>query len=225
MRSELISTHNEPVFDKAVRTKYYSRALALAIFTIIYNLAEGVISTLLGYQDESLALFGFGVDSFIETISGIGIAHMVMRIKSNNNNAKDEFEIRALKITGWGFYALTAGLTLTAIFNIIQGKSPETTFWGVVISSVSIGIMIYTIKMKEKAGTILQSDAIIADAKCARVCVYMSVVLLASSLLYELTHFIYLDSLGALGLAWFSLNEGKECFEKAKGKVCTDCCH
>jgi len=48
--------------------------------------------------------------------------------------------------------------------------------------------------------------------------VYMSVVLLVSSLIYELTGFVYADAIGTLGLIYFSVSEGKEAFEKAKGK-------
>jgi divalent metal cation (Fe/Co/Zn/Cd) transporter len=71
-------------------------------------------------------------------------------------------------------------------------------------------------KMSEK----LDSHAIIADANCTKVCIYMSLVLLVSSLIYELTGFAYADALGAAGLAYFSISEGKEAFEKAKGKEC-----
>jgi hypothetical protein len=45
----------------------------------------------------------------------------------------------------------------------------------------------------------------------------MSVVLLASSLIYQLTGFGLVDSLGALGLIYYSVREGRESFEKAAG--------
>jgi hypothetical protein len=54
------------------------------------------------------------------------------------------------------------------------------------------------------------------------VCIYMSIVLLASSLIYEITGLGFIDSLGALGLIYFSINKGRESFEKAKGLEC-DC--
>lgn len=57
-------------------------ALLLSLVTIFYNMAEGVISTFFGANDETLALFGFGLDSFVEVLSGIGIAHMIYRMKS-----------------------------------------------------------------------------------------------------------------------------------------------
>ena len=62
--------------NKLIRT-----AFILSLITIIYNIAEGLISVYFGSGDETLALLGFGVDSFVEVISGIGIAHMIFRMK------------------------------------------------------------------------------------------------------------------------------------------------
>jgi len=49
------------------------RAIVLAYITIFYNLAEGIVSVYFGLEDETLSLFGFGLDSFVEVISGVGI--------------------------------------------------------------------------------------------------------------------------------------------------------
>jgi divalent metal cation (Fe/Co/Zn/Cd) transporter len=70
---------------------------------------------------------------------------------------------------------------------------------------------------KRKVGRALNSAPILADANCTMVCIYMSLVLLASSLIYEMTGFGFIDSIGALGLIYFSYSEGKESFEKADG--------
>ena len=72
--------------------KLYKSAFGLSLFTIFYNIGEGLVSTYLGYEDGSLALFGFGADSFIEVISGLGIAHMVLRVQKNSNSTRDDFE-------------------------------------------------------------------------------------------------------------------------------------
>lgn len=199
--------------DKKVLYKW---AFALAIFTIIYNLAEGIIATYLGFEDESLALFGFGVDSFIEVISGLGIAHMVLRIRQHPESNRDTFERTALRITGFAFYVLVLGLVTSSMYNIYIGHKPETTFWGVVISIISIAVMWLLVFGKTKTGKALQSEAILADAQCTKVCIYMSVILLISSGIYEVTNLAYIDSIGTLGLSYFAFKEGKECFEKAK---------
>ena len=201
----------------------YKRAYQLSLFTIFYNIIEGIVSMILGYQDETLTLFGFGADSFIEVMSGIGIAVMILRMRQNPHSPKQKFEIQALKITGVAFYLLSAGLLAGIILNIIKNHKPETTFWGIVISAVSIIVMIWLMMAKREVGKQLNSQPIISDSNCTKICIYMSVVLLVSSLLYELTGFAYADAIGAAGLIYFSASEGQEAFEKAKGKICEHC--
>ena len=203
--------------------RYWKYALWLALFTIFYNLAEGLVSIYFGVQDEALTLFGFGIDSFIEVMSGIGILAMVIRIRQNPETPRSQFEKTALRITGTSFYLLAAGLGATAIFNIFTGHKPETTLPGFVISLISIAAMWALVMGKRKVGRALNSEPILADANCTLVCIYMSLVLLASSLIYQLTGFGFVDSLGALGLIYFSFNEGKESFEKAAGLETCSC--
>jgi divalent metal cation (Fe/Co/Zn/Cd) transporter len=196
---------------------------ALALITICYNLVEGVVSVWFGMADETIALFGFGVDSFVEVISGIGIWHMVWRLRSRPAEAPDRFERTALRVTGAAFHLLTAGLVLTAIVQVAQGSKPETTLWGIVISSISIGTMLVLLHYKRKVGRRFDSAALLADANCTKACVYLSVVLLAASLGYEATGIGMLDSAGALGISWFSWREGREAFAKARGDLTCSC--
>jgi divalent metal cation (Fe/Co/Zn/Cd) transporter len=200
----------------------YKLAYQLSLFTIFYNIIEGVVSMILGYEDETLTLLGFGADSFIEVMSGIGIAVMILRIRQNPDSPKSTLEMKALKITGTAFYLLSSGLFAGIVLNIINHHKPETTLWGIIISLISIFVMVWLMNAKKKTGMKLNSEPVIADANCTKICVYMSVVLLASSLVYELTGFAYADIIGAAGLIYFSISEGREAFEKAKGKEC--CC-
>ncbi len=202
------------------KNKLYRLATILALVTISYNLIEGLISVYLGFEDETLALFGFGVDSFVEVISGAGILHMLTRIKLNPNSNRDNFEKTALRITGTGFYILTAGIVVTSIINLVTSHNPETTIWGVIISSISIITMWLLIQFKLSVGKKLNSNAIIADANCTKACLYLSIILLASSLGYELTGIGGIDSVGALLIAYFTFKEGREAFEKTKGGNC-----
>jgi hypothetical protein len=201
--------------------RLYRKAFQLSLFTIFYNIVEGLVSIALGYSDETLTLFGFGADSFIEVISGIGIAVMIIRIRNNPSSTASEFEKKALKVTGTAFYLLAATLVMGTLVNLARHRTPETTLWGIVISLVSILVMTWLMISKKRTGKALNSDPVLADANCTKVCIYMSLVLLVSSLIYEFTGFAYADALGAAGLVYFSVSEGKEAFEKAKGKLCS----
>ncbi len=202
--------------QEAQQNRFYNYALWLAIFTIVYNLLEGLVSVYFGAHDEALTLFGFGVDSFIEVMSGIGILAMVIRIRQNPGTPRGQFERTALRITGWSFYLLAFGLLLTAIYNLFTGHKPTTTLAGLIISLISIASMWALVTGKRNVGRALNSAPILADANCTMVCIYMSLVLLAASLIYQLTGFGFVDSIGAIGLIYFSYNEGKESFEKAE---------
>ena len=208
--------------QKSSQSTFWQYALWLAIFTVVYNIAEGVISVFFGVNDEVLTLFGFGADSFIEVMSGIGILAMVIRIRQNPDAPRSRFEITALRLTGSSFYLLAVGLGASATYNLFTAHKPATTLPGLIISVVSIAIMWLLVAGKRKVGRVLNSVPILSDANCTLVCIYMSVILLASSLIYEATGFGFVDSIGALGLIYFSVKEGREAFDKANGIEC-DC--
>ncbi len=201
----------------------YKWANILALITIFYNVIEGIVSVFFGFKDETIALFGFGIDSFVEVISGVGIWHMIRRLKQNGNENPDRFEKDALRVTGTAFYILAIGLAITAILNIYQGHKPETTLWGIIISAISISTMWALIHYKLKIGKELNSQAILTDAACTKVCIQLSLILLLASAGYELTRIGGLDSIGAILIAWLSFREGRESFQKARGNIVCGC--
>ena len=204
--------------------KLLNTAFLLSIVTIVYNIIEGVISIYFGIDDDALSLLGFGTDSFVEVISGIGIAHMVLRMKYSDINQSDKFERQALRITGTGFYILTLGIVVGAVINLIEKSKPETTIPGLVISGISILTMFFLMRYKLTIGKKLNSEAIISDANCTKACLFLSIVLFLTSALYEIFKIGYIDILGSLGIAWFTLNEGREAFEKVKkNKISCSC--
>ena len=210
-------------FNNAMKS-LIKKAFVLSLITIFYNLAEGIISVYFGANDETLALFGFGVDSFVEVISGIGIAHMIVRMKYSRVENRDAFEKTALRITGTAFYLLAIGLIVGSVLNIINNVKPESTLPGIIIALISIATMYWLMTSKLKVGKALHSDAIIADANCTKTCFYLSFILLVSSGLYEFFSIAYFDILGSLGIAYFAFKEGKEAFEKVKsGNLMCNC--
>ena len=219
---ESIEISDIKIMDK-VQAKLFQTGIALSAATILFNIVEGIVSIYYGYSDKALTLFGFGFDSIIEAVSAIGIFVMIKRIMRNPNSQRNNAEILALKITGTGFYFLSAGLIISSILNAYLGKTPETTVSGIIISVVSMSVMYILMKLKISTGTKLNCQPILSDANCTKVCIYMSLVLLTASLIFKVTGFRYIDSIGALGIVYFSFKEGKEAFEKAEGIEHCDC--
>lgn len=205
------------------RKSLFRWVMALAVLTVVYNLAEGIVATYFGIQQETLTLFGFGADSFVETISALGVAQMVVRIRREPHSHQGPFEISALKITGWCFYILSLLLLISAIINLALGHQPLSTLAGLIIAVLSIISMWILVYAKLRLGRKMGSAPVIADARCNMVCIYMSVVLLISSALWWMFEIPYVDVAGSLALIYFSVREGREAFEKAKG-IRENCC-
>jgi divalent metal cation (Fe/Co/Zn/Cd) transporter len=222
------ATHGTTV-NQNYSKRWLRIAFVLSVITICYNIAEGIVSVIFGATNDTLALLGFGIDSFVEVISGIGIAHMIYRMRKANISENDAFEQRALRITGTSFYILAGGLLLGIFLSTIYHKTPETTIAGIIVASISIFSMYFLMRYKLKAGKKLKSDAIISDANCTLTCLYLSIILLISSILYEWLHISYIDLAGSLGIAWFAFSDGRESFEKARQKKlncsCGGDCH
>lgn len=208
------------------KSSFYRWATALAMITVFYNLLEGAVSVFFGVEDETVSLFGFGIDSFVEVISGLGIWHMVWRMKRTGEESHEGFEKTALRVTGTAFYVLAAGLFVTALINLYTGHQPRTTLWAIIVAAVSILTMWLLIHFKAKVGRRFNSQALLADAACTKTCLYLSIVLLIAGIGYEATGIGLIDSLGAVAIALFSFKEGRESFGKARGESCscgTDC--
>jgi len=213
----------------SLNVNWLKTALWLSLITIFYNIIEGFVSVYFGNTDDTLVLLGFGIDSFVEVISGIGILHMVLRMQRAEIKEHDKFERTALRITGISFILLAAGLVTGSILNLLNKSNPVTTLAGIIIACVSILTMYFLMQSKLKTGKALNSEAIISDANCTRTCLYLSFILLLSSLLYEFLKISYIDIAGSLGIAWYAFSEGRESLEKArKNQLSCNCgenCH
>lgn len=80
----------------------------------------------------------------MEVISGLGILHMIIRMKNGQIEQRDSFERTALKVTGFSFYLLAAGLVFSSVFNLINNNKPEITLVGIIVALISISTMLHS---------------------------------------------------------------------------------
>jgi len=112
----------------------------------------------------------------------VGNAEIVpLNFREKLNYAREYTQDLLKKI--WPY--VVVGVGLGAFIHGYSAHKPETTLWGIVISLLSISFMWYLIHQKMKVGTALNSPAILADAACSKACVYLSVVLMISSIGFE----------------------------------------
>ncbi len=187
------------------------RARALAWFTIGYNLLEGVLSIAAGVAAGSVALIGFGLDSFVETLSA-GI--MVWRLRrTEESEEENRRERRALRLIGWTFYLFAAYVLFESGEKLYFREAPEPSIFGMIIAAVSTVVMPALYLRKLRIGQALGMRSLIADSKETLACAYLSVSLLAGLGLNALFGWWWADPLTGILVAYFLVREGMEAFE------------
>lgn len=191
------------------RARLVAWARTLARLTVAYNLVEGLVSMALGAADESLALFGFGADSFIE----VGSALLVLwRLRGEGPCRAADALVRERRATAGIavlFLALAAGTAAGAVLQLASRRHPETTLPGLVVALVSLAFMLFLWRAKRRTAAALASRTLAGDAACSLVCIRLSLVLLVGSLLFVLSPALWwADAIAALALAALIAREG-----------------
>lgn len=203
------SISEDPSDSGAVRSQH-KKALYLSIFTVAYNFLEGIVSIAAGAAAGSIALIGFGLDSFVESLSG-GV--MIWRFGGRSELSKEEEErreARALKLVGYTFFVLGAYVAYECLKKLILREPSEPSIIGIIIAVVSLIVMPVVFYMKYKLGKSVGSRGLVADSKQTLACCYLSLSLLAGLGLNYLYGIWWADPAAGLVIVAFLFKEGLE---------------
>jgi divalent metal cation (Fe/Co/Zn/Cd) transporter len=195
------------------------RGQKLEYFTIAWNTLEGLVATVAGAIAGSISLVGFGIDSFIEVTSGVVLLWR-MAVDSDIHN-RERNEKRALRVVGLCFIGLSVYIAYESVTDLLQERSPEHSFPGIILACVSLIVMPVLSRAKRKVGAELGSAAMHADAKQTEFCTYLSAVLLGGLVMNSLFGAWWADPIAALIMVPIIAKEG---IEGLKGIACQDSC-
>ncbi|HAR42310.1 MAG TPA: heavy metal transporter [Bdellovibrionales bacterium] len=195
------------------------RAIYLSWFTIGYNLIEGLVSIVFGIEDGSVSLLGFGFDSLIEVSSATVVLWRFRAEALSSTMPPIERERRATLLIGILFLVLAVSTALGSVIQLLQGRHPETTLPGLIVSTISLSFMFYLWRAKLIVGKALNSATVIKDAACSLACIKLSGILFTGSLVFLVfPNFWWADSVAALLIAFFIGKEGTETIQAARSK-------
>lgn len=175
-------------------------------FTIAWNSVEGVVAVAAGALAGSISLVGFGIDSFIEVISG---SVLLWRMSVDADiRRRERNEKLSLRVVGVCFLALAVYVGYESLSDLLMRKAPEHSIPGIVLACVSLVVMPLLSRAKKKVGDELRSAAMHADAKQTDFCVYLSAILLAGLLLNVTLGWWWADPIAALVMVPIIAKEG-----------------
>ncbi|ROP37285.1 cation diffusion facilitator family transporter [Saccharothrix texasensis] len=180
--------------------------------TIGYNVAEGIIAITAGLIAGSVALVGFGFDSWIE-VAAATVVLVRLRAEIRGGEVDEAKERRALRFVAVTFFVLAAYVLFEGIRDLIEGAEPNTSVVGIVLTGVSIVIMPWLASVKRKAGEAMNSRLVIADAAETKLCAWLSVSTFVGLLAYALVGWTWIDPVAGFVIAAFAIKEGREAWE------------
>jgi len=180
-------------------------ALKLSYFTVAYNVLEGLVSVAFAVLAGSPALLGFGIDSFVESLSGL-----VMIWRFSHHGEDERRERTAIRLVGVSLVVLALYVAYEAATALYYGEPPERSVWGIVIAVVSLVVMPTLYFLKRRTAAALQSKSLAADAKQTLACMLLSVALLVGTGLNYVVGWWQADPVAGLLIAAYLVREGYE---------------
>jgi len=204
----------------APRTTMLKRAATLAYLTVGWNVVEGVIAVVAAAEAGSAALLGFGLDSFVESASGLIVLWRVSRERRSralSSEAIGRLDRRAHRLVASTLFLLAIYISADACLTLWNGDRATTSVVGLVLVSVSIAVMWWLARAKAATARGLESRSLGADAFQTMACWWLSLVALAGIGLNATFGWWWADPLAALGIAALVVREGAEAW---RGDVC-----
>ena len=184
-------------------TDLHRRATRLEQLTVAWNVVEGIVAVASGAAASSIALVGFGLDSFVEVFAATVVLWQLRRVHH-------EREQRALRLIAWSFFALAAYVSANSVYDLATGSEPRSSPPGIALAALSLVVMPLLAVAKHRTGEAMHSTTVLADSAQTMLCTYLSAVLLAGLLLNATVDWWWADPAAGLVIAALALREGRQ---------------
>jgi divalent metal cation (Fe/Co/Zn/Cd) transporter len=188
----------------------WNTALYLEYFTVAYNILEALASIFFGSVAGSIALVGFGLDSIVESLSGLVLIWRLNQHGTCSSEAEEQTEQRAQRFVAITFFLLGLYILYESVSKLWMQEIPESSAAGIIIAILSIIIMPVLAWKKQAVGIAIGSKALIADSRETITCAFLSVALLIGLGANYLFGFWQADPLVGILIVIFLFREGYE---------------
>lgn len=203
------------------RAALRAHALRLEYASLVWNLVEGIVAVAAALAAGSVALLGFGLDSFVESASALVLLWRLHAERDGTDPAAiARLDRRAHQLVGLTLFALAAWVAFDAGAALWRRERPEASVPGMAIAALSIVLMPVLARAKRRAAAALASRALAADAFQTTACWWLSVATLSGVALNAAFGWWWADPVAALVMTGLLVREGRQAW---RGEDCG--CH
>jgi divalent metal cation (Fe/Co/Zn/Cd) transporter len=204
-----------------IRSRSLLRQARLAQWIAVgWMIVEGAVAVGAGVTAHSVALTAFGVDSFVELFSSIVVLRRLLeRGETEERGSRSPGERRASQLVGYALYTLVAYIVVSAGVSLVFRIEPRGSPAGIALTVCSLAIMAVLWRWRLGLARRLGSPALLGDAACSVVCLYLAAVALGGLLLNQFFGLWWADPLAGLALVWWIRGEAREAVEASRPDV------
>ena len=195
--------------------RLYKKGLRLEYFTVAYNILEAIASIIFGSIAGSIALIGFGLDSIIESLSGLVLIWRLRQHGKITREVEEKLEKRATRFVAVTFFILGLYVLFDSIKKLVFTEIPDTSVAGMLIAVASLIVMPLLTWQKYKTGKQIESRALVADSKETLACAFLSLALLLGLGANYLFGFWQADPIAGMIIVAFLLREGWDSWKES----------
>lgn len=201
------------------RIEQAKQALRLEYFTVGWNVIEGVVAVGAALAAGSVAILGFGIDSFVECASALVL---IWRLRAERDSTVSQAQLghvehTAQRLVAASLFLLAGYVTLDAVTTLRNGEHPAFSGLGVTLLLVSLVVMLWLARAKQRLARQLGSKALEADAFQTTACWWLSLSALVGVGLNGLFGWWWADPTAAMVIAVFITLEGRQAW---RGEAC-----
>lgn len=189
------------------------QARILSWISLVWMSLEGGVAILAGVIAGSIALIGFGLDSFIE---GVASGVIIWRFTGSRLHSQAA-EQRAQKLVAIQFFILAPYVTVEAIRYLADGEAAEISILGMLLTASSLIGMPLLGRAKQKVALELGSQATHGEGTQNLLCAYLAAGVFVGLLGNALFGAWWLDPIAALFIGAVAVREGLQTW---KGDGC-----
>ena len=183
--------------------------LRLEWLTVGWNVVEGMVAVSAALSAGSVALLGFGIDSFVESASGTVLIWRLRAERRTSVEQMERIERRAQRLVAVSLFGLAIYIAAEAAVRLIAHERPGVSAAGIAVTILSLGVMWWLARAKRDAARALGSRALEADAVQTTACFWLSLIVLSGIALNAVFGWWWADPLAALGMTYFLVREAR----------------
>jgi divalent metal cation (Fe/Co/Zn/Cd) transporter len=181
------------------------RGKGLEWFTLGWNVVGVVVLTALAVAASSVALAGFGLDSFIE----VGASTVVLWELSGTGEARQR---RALKLIGLAFILLAVYLLVQSVLALLTVHHASPGVGGIIWTAVTAVVMFTLAALKGRTGRALGNRVLVTEGRVTFIDGLLAVAVLVGITLDLVLGWWWADPVAGLVIVYYAVREAIHIF-------------